>query len=108
MSKVLHLNTEEFNEALNSGETLFVDFYADWCGPCKMVAPVLEKFREEVVGKMEVVKINVDNEETLVWQFGIQSIPTLLFFKDGKPFRQEIGYRTNQQLHQILEEALVE
>ena len=102
------VNKERFEQVLKENNLVLVDFYADWCGPCKMVAPVLEKFREEVVGKMEVVKINVDNEETLVWQFGIQSIPTLLFFKDGKPFRQEIGYRTNQQLHQILEEALVE
>lgn len=102
------VNKERFEQVLKENHLVLVDFYADWCGPCKMVAPVLEKFREEVVGKMEVVKINVDNEETLVWQFGIQSIPTLLFFKDGKPFRQEIGYRTNQQLHQILEEALVE
>ena len=102
------VNKERFEQVLKENHLVLVDFYADWCGPCKMVAPVLEKFKEEVVGKMEVVKINVDNEETLVWQFGIQSIPTLLFFKDGKPFRQEIGYRTNQQLHQILEEALVE
>ena len=102
------VNKERFEQVLKENHLVLVDFYADWCGPCKMVAPVLEKFREEVVGKMEVVKINVDTEETLVWQFGIQSIPTLLFFKDGKPFRQEIGYRTNQQLHQILEEALAE
>ena len=102
------VNKERFEQVLKENHLVLVDFYADWCGPCKMVAPVLEKFKEEVVGKMEVVKINVDNEETLVWQFGIQSIPTLLFFKDGKPFRKEIGYRTNQQLHQILEEALVE
>lgn len=102
------VNKERFEEILKENHLVLVDFYADWCGPCKMVAPVLEKFKEEAIGKIEVVKINVDNEETLVWQFGIQSIPTLLFFKDGKPFRQEIGYRTIQQLHQILEEALVE
>ena len=99
------VNKERFEEILKTNQLVLVDFYADWCGPCKMVAPVLEKFKEEVQGKMEVVKINVDNEEDLVWQFGIQSIPTLLFFKDGKPFRKEIGYRTLQQLHQILEEA---
>lgn len=102
------VNKERFEELLKTNKLLLVDFYADWCGPCKMVAPVLEKFKEEANGKMEVVKINVDNEESLVWQFGIQSIPTLLFFKDGKPFRQEIGYRTLQQLHQILEEAISE
>ena len=102
------VNKERFEEVLKNNHFVLVDFYADWCGPCKMVAPVLEKFKEEVIGKMEVVKINVDNEETLVWQYGVQSIPTLLFFKDGKPFRKEIGYRTLQQLHQILEEALSE
>ena len=102
------VNKERFEEVLKNNHFVLVDFYADWCGPCKMVAPVLEKFKEEVIGKMEVVKINVDNEETLVWQYGVQSIPTLLFFKDGKPFRKEIGYRTLQQLHQILDEALSE
>ncbi|MBR2891569.1 MAG: thioredoxin [Bacilli bacterium] len=102
------VNKERFEELLKTNKLLLVDFYADWCGPCKMVAPVLEKFKEEANEKIEVVKINVDNEESLVWQFGIQSIPTLLFFKDGKPFRQEIGYRTLQQLHQILEEAISE
>ncbi len=100
------VNKERFEEIIKNNKFVLVDFYADWCGPCKMVTPVLEKFSELNKDRIVVVKVNVDNEETLAYQFRISSIPTLLFFKDGKPVRQEIGYRTIDQLNQILENGL--
>ncbi len=100
------VNKERFEEIIKNNKFVLVDFYADWCGPCKMVTPVLEKFSELNKDRIVVVKVNVDNEETLAYQFRISSIPTLLFFKDGKPVRQEIGYRTIDQLNQILKNEL--
>lgn len=101
MSKVLHLNTEEFNEALNSGETLFVDFYADWCGPCKMLAPSIEQLAE-AHSDVKVVKINVDNEPMLAMQYQVQSIPTLITFKNGQPVNRQLGFMSYEDLEAML------
>ena len=79
-----------FNEALNNKYVL-VDFYADWCGPCKMVAPVLEELDAEI-NQLTVVKVNVDNELDLASKYGVQSIPNMIFFKDGKAVTQIIGF----------------
>lgn len=79
-----------FNEALNNKYVL-VDFYADWCGPCKMVGPVLEKLDAEN-DQLTVVKVNVDNELDLASKYGVQSIPNMIFFKEGKAVTQIIGF----------------
>lgn len=79
-----------FNEALNNKYVL-VDFYADWCGPCKMVGPVLEELDAEN-DQLTVVKVNVDNEFDLASKYGVQSIPNMIFFKEGKVVTQIIGF----------------
>lgn len=79
-----------FNEALNNKYVL-VDFYADWCGPCKMVGPVLEELDAEN-DQLTVVKVNVDNELDLASKYGVQSIPNMIFFKEGKAVTQNIGF----------------
>lgn len=79
-----------FNEALNNKYVL-VDFYADWCGPCKMVGPVLEELDAEM-DQLTVVKVNVDNELNLASKHGVQSIPNMIFFKEGKAVTQIIGF----------------
>lgn len=79
-----------FNEALNNKYVL-VDFYADWCGPCKMVDPVLEELDAEN-DQLTVVKVNVDNELDLASKYGVQSIPNMIFFKEGKAVTQIIGF----------------
>lgn len=96
-NKVVHLTTKEFKEKVFDYEAskewkyagtlpAIVDFYADWCGPCKMVAPVLEELASEYSGKIMVYKVDTENEQELASAFGIQSIPTLLFIpKDGQP-----------------------
>ena len=100
------INEQRFKEVLNESKLVLVDFYADWCGPCKMLIPVLEQLDTECSDVLKVVKVNVDSEENLAWQFGIQSIPTMILFRDGKPIKKEIGYRTLEYLKRLINDAL--
>lgn len=95
------VKTSDFNELINSNETVFVDFYATWCGPCKMMAPVVEKLAEEVQD-VKFVKVDVDEEDDLAWQYNVNSIPTFIVFKNGKPVQKAIGYRDINQLKEML------
>ena len=78
-------------EVLQSDLPVFVDFYADWCGPCKMMSPVIDKLADEFDGKIKVGKINVDDESEIAAQFGIMSIPNMKFFKGGKVVDEVVG-----------------
>ena len=80
-------------EVLKSNVPVVVDFWAPWCGPCRMQVPILDQLDKELDGKMKVVKVNVDEEGELAMTFGVQSIPTLLFYKDGKVINKAIGVR---------------
>ena len=93
-------------ENLAKGGALLVDFYADWCMPCKMMAPVLDKVADAFAGRLTVAKINVDDEQALAVQYGIQSIPALLLFKDGKVVKEFIGVRPFEELSAAIEAAL--
>lgn len=95
----LKLNSENFeSEVLNANETVLVDFYADWCGPCKMMAPVIEELAEELQGKAKVGKINVDESTDIATQYDVMSIPTIIIFKNGKEVKRFIGVRDKQEL----------
>ena len=99
---LLKINNENFeSEVLNSDKTVLLDFYADWCGPCQMVAPVLAQIAEErediVVGK-----INVDEETQLALKFGVESIPMLAVIKDGKLVSKSVGFRPKEQILELL------
>ena len=87
-----------FNEIINQNKLVLVDFYADWCGPCKMLAPIIHEIKEELSDKVYVIKLNVDNEEELSNKFNIYSIPTLVLIKDGKEIDRKVGYNTKQIL----------
>ena len=96
------IDKNNFEEVKNSDKPVLLDFYADWCGPCRMVAPILHEIAEErpdvIVGK-----INVDQEEELAMQFGVYSIPTLVVMKNGEIVRQVSGARPKAQLLSLLE-----
>ena len=79
------------SEVLQSGEPVLVDFWAEWCGPCHAVSPVLDKIAEERVDELKLVKINVDEEQELMIRYGVQSIPTIVLFKGGEPSAAVIG-----------------
>ncbi len=95
----LKLNSENFEkEVLNSNEPVLVDFYADWCGPCKMMLPIIEELANELQGKGKVGKINVDENQNLALKYDVMSIPTLIIFKDGKEFKRFVGVRDKNEL----------
>ncbi len=102
---VLHPNQSEFNEMIKKGVTL-VDFYADWCGPCKMLAPFIEQIANKYDGKVKVAKINVDEQTALAESFGVASIPTVIIFKDGVNKAVEIGFKPMDSYMGILDSLL--
>ena len=100
---VLNLNSENFEkEVLEAQEPVLVDFYADWCGPCKMMAPVVEKIEQELVGQAKVCKINVDEAGDIASDYGVMSIPTFIVFKQGKPTRTTVGVQSEDVLKDML------
>lgn len=96
------VTSQNFDQVINANEKVLVDFFATWCGPCKMLAPIVEKLAEEVAS-VKVVKVDVDEESELAIRFGISSIPTLLMFKNGKLVDKQIGYRSLEQLKQMVQ-----
>ena len=102
---VLKVSNENYKEeVLDSEKVVLVDFYADWCAPCKMMAPIVEEISEELGDKVKVCKVNVDDNQDLAMQYGIMSIPTLLFIKNGKLEKTLVGLRDKQELVSILEQ----
>ena len=101
----LNLNKDNFDQSISSGVAL-VDFWAEWCGPCKMQLPIIEEFSGEMEGKATVGKVNVDEELELAQSFGIQSIPTLILFKDGKPVKKLVGLHSKESLYEEVNQVL--
>ena len=90
------------SEVLRSDQPVLVDFYADWCGPCRMLAPVLEEIAREYEGGVKVGKVNVDEQMELAQKFGVSSIPLLVVFKDGQPVAKSLGYRPKEEIVNFL------
>jgi thioredoxin 1 len=93
-------------DVLSSGKPVLLDFWAEWCGPCKMIAPLLDEAADEYADKLSVVKINIDENPNTPQKFGIRSIPTLMIFKDGAPQAQKLGAMSKSQLIEFLDSNL--
>jgi thioredoxin 1 len=92
--------------AAKAGKPVFVDFYADWCGPCQMAAPIVDKLAKEYEGKVEVVKVNVDENQATAGEFGVMSIPTVIVFKDGEEFERKTGFPGEQGYRDMLDQVV--
>ena len=107
MSKPVEVNDSNFDQmVLQSKTPVLVDFWAAWCGPCRMVAPLVEELAGEYEGKVTMVKLNVDENTQIASQYGIMSIPTLLIFKDGAPVSNIVGFRPKAELQRSLDAVL--
>jgi thioredoxin 1 len=96
---------DNFNETIKQGVSL-VDFWAPWCGPCKMQLPIVEELSEELKGQATIAKVNVDEEPELASQFGVMSIPTLIVFKDGQPVDKLVGLQSKESLKSKIQSRL--
>jgi len=105
MGKYVELNSSNFDSTIANGVTL-VDFWAPWCGPCRMIAPIIEELAEDFDGKATIAKVNTDEEQDIAIKYGIRSIPTLLFFKDGELVDQMIGAAGKQVIADKLDALL--
>lgn len=107
MSAALAVNDAAFEqEVLKSELPVLVDFWAEWCGPCRMVAPILDEVAKEYQGKLKVVKVNVDENQKTAMDYRIRSIPTLAFIKNGRLIKQIVGAQPKDRLVQEIEEVL--
>ena len=105
--KVTHVGDADFDAAvLQAGEPVLVDFWAEWCGPCKMISPVLDELAETYGGKLKVAKVNVDENRATAIKYHVRSIPMLLLFKDGQIQATQIGAVGKGQLTQMIDKAL--
>ena len=104
---IVHTSDGSFEtDVLQSEKPALVDFWAEWCGPCKMIAPLLDEAATEYADRMSVVKLNVDENPNIAQKFGIRSIPTLILFKDGAVQAQKLGAMSKSQLAEFLETNL--
>ena len=107
MSEVLHINDADFESVVvNSDIPVLLDFWAPWCGPCKMIAPVLDELAPEFAGKVKIVKKNVDDNQATPAQFGVRSIPTLLLIKNGQVVATQVGALPKTQLANFINQHI--
>ncbi len=88
---IVYADSQTFKTMIESNTLIFVDFYADWCGPCKIIAPSIEKLADEYNGTVQFVKLNIDENPNIAREYDVKSIPTLMIFRNGKPFGRMVG-----------------
>lgn len=103
---VIHFNKAGFDQVMEQGAPTLVDFWAGWCGPCKMLAPTIEKLADKYEGRLVVGKVDVDEEQELARQFGVMSIPTVVLLKDGKEVARTVGVQPQAAFEKLVDENL--
>ncbi len=106
MANIKHLDDNNFDTEIAEGVVL-VDFYADWCGPCRAIAPIIEELATEMNGKVMISKVDVDKAQGVSVKFGVHSIPTLIIFKDGKEVKRFVGITMKSQLQEALKQQII-
>ena len=103
---IMQKTDANFNELVNSGKPMVLDFWAEWCGPCRMVSPIIDELAQEYEGRVTIGKMDVDNNDDVVGQFGVRNIPTILFFKDGKVVDKIVGATSKDKFVEKIEALL--
>ncbi len=106
MAKPVKVDGSNFDDVINSNENVIVDFWAEWCGPCKILAPIIDELAKEYVGKVVFAKLNVDEAKDIAINFGISAIPTLIFFKKGKPVDALVGVLPKGEIKRWIDRIL--
>ncbi|MWV46894.1 thioredoxin [Paenibacillus sp. HJL G12] len=99
---IVNVTDQSFNAEIEGQGTVLVDFWAPWCGPCKMIAPILDDLSNEMGDSLKIAKLNVDENPETASRFGVMSIPTLIFFKDGQPVDKVVGLNSKENLKNVI------
>lgn len=105
---IININKDNFQEIMRSDKPVLIDFWASWCGPCRMQAPIIEEIEEEMGGDVVLAKVNVDDNPDIAAQFSVMSIPTLVIIKEGKVADQKVGVTPKEALIKLLNSVAVE
>ena len=106
MGKTLEITDSNFNDVISKNKTVLVDFWAEWCGPCRMISPIIEELANEYEGKAIIGKVDVDSNQESSIKYGVRSIPTILTFKDGKIVDRQVGAVPKETLTNIIDSQL--